>query len=502
MKWLIAMVMLTVSGIALPAEPLGASGARLLLTRAGFAPNDADVATYAALTHTAAVDRLLEGARKAAVTPAPAWIDERLIPPRELRAMGDDARRIEIRKQVKMGLDLRGWWLTEMAATPSPLTERMTLFWHNHFVSAQPKVRYTQLMYRQNALLRQHALGRFDQLLHAVAKDPAMLIYLDSATNRRGSPNENFAREVMELFTLGEGQYSEADIKQAARAFTGWSIDLDSGDFMFRRMLHDGGEKTVFGKTGKFDGDAVLDILLAQPASAEFIVHKLWREFVSPQPDAARVRNIATQFRASGWRIAVPMRALLLQPEVIQRDEDNALVKSPIDLVIGFVRQSGGELSQPVAAAVALAGMGQNLFSAPNVRGWPGGDAWINTQTLLARKQFLERGLSGKMKGGTSPESAMDAPMAESIKADDAGAAEKTARRRLRMLEQAMPVRIDAGAWLHRSDMAPERVAAPAGRVKLEQAVLVMPPSSSAPEGSLGLDALRAIVLDPAYQLK
>ena len=112
-----------------------------------------------------------------------------------------------------------------------------------------------------------------------------MLIYLDSATNRRGAPNENFAREVMELFTLGEGQYSEQDIKQAARAFTGWSIDLETGDFMFRRMLHDGGEKTVFGSAGNFDGDAVLDILLAQPATAEFIVRKLWREFVSPQPD-------------------------------------------------------------------------------------------------------------------------------------------------------------------------------------------------------------------------
>ena len=154
--------------------------------------------------------------------------------------MSDEARRAELQKQIRMGLDLRGWWLREMVATPSPLTERMTLFWHNHFVSAQPKVRYTQLMYRQNVLLRGHALGRFDQLLHAVAKDPAMLIYLDSATNRRGSPNENFAREVMELFTLGEGKYSEDDIKQAARAFTGWSIDLDTGEYTFRRMLHDG----------------------------------------------------------------------------------------------------------------------------------------------------------------------------------------------------------------------------------------------------------------------
>ncbi|MEP6607883.1 MAG: DUF1800 domain-containing protein [Burkholderiaceae bacterium] len=477
---------------AAPESPLGTQGARLLLTRAGFAPSDADVSTYAPLTQSAAVERLLGAARTTAVTAPPAWLDERFVAPRELRSMSDEARKLEIQKQVRMGLDLRGWWLREMVATPSPLTERMTLFWHNHFVSAQPKVRYTQLMYRQNVLLRKHALGRFDELLHAVAKDPAMLIYLDSATNRRGAPNENFAREVMELFTLGEGQYTEDDIKQAARAFTGWSIDPDSGDYTFRPVFHDGGDKTIFGKTGSFDGDTVLDLLLAQPSSAEFVVRKLWREFVSPLPDEIRVKKIATQFRASGWTIAVPVRELLLQPELIARDEDNALVKSPAELVVGLVRQSGGELTQPVAAAVALAGMGQNLFSPPNVRGWPGGDAWINTQTLLARKQFIERSLSGKAIGDV----AMSDSMPASLKT------EETPRRRLQQLEQSVSVRIDPEAWLLRGGMAPERMVAPAARAKLEQALLVVPPSAAPRDGTLGLDALRAIVLDPAYQLK
>ena len=488
--------LLTTFGAAHAADLLGDQRARLLLTRAGFAPNDADVATYAPLTHRQAVDRLLAGVRTTAVTPAPAWIGERFVPPRELRAMNEEARRAEIRKQIRMGLDLRGWWLAEMAVTPSPLTERMTLFWHNHFVSAQPKVRYTQLMYRQNVLLRQHALGRFDRLLHAIAKDPAMLIYLDSATNRRGSPNENFAREVMELFTLGEGRYSEQDIKQAARAFTGWSIDLDSGQYLFRPFLHDDGEKTVFGRTGRFDGDAVLDILLAQPATAEFIVRKLWREFVSPQPDEARVKQIAAQFRISGWNIAQAVRALLMQPELVARDEDNALVKSPAELMVGFVRQSNGEIVHPVAAAVALAGMGQNLFSPPNVRGWPGGDAWINTQTLLTRKQFLERALKGGAASEPAMESSMESMRGEPV--DELG----QARRRLHMLERAASVRIDAGEWLQRSGMAPERVASAASRSKLEQAVLVIPPASPAREGSLGFDVLRGAVLDPVYQLK
>ena len=499
-RWLGAVVsgfVFAMGSVALAAEPpLGAQGARLLLTRAGFAPTGAEVAAYASLGHTAAVDRLLAGVRTTAVTPAPAWIDERFVAPRELRSMTDEARRAELQKQIRMGLDLRGWWLREMVATPSPLTERMTLFWHNHFVSAQPKVRYTQLMYRQNVLLRGHALGRFDQLLHAVAKDPAMLIYLDSATNRRGSPNENFAREVMELFTLGEGKYGEDDIKQAARAFTGWSIDIDTGDYMFRRLLHDGGEKTVFGKTGSFDGDAVLDIILAQPGVAEFIVRKLWREFVSPHPDEARVKRIAAQFRSSGWSIAQPVRALLLQPEVIARDEDNALVKSPADLMVGFVRQSGGQLTQPVAAAVALAGMGQNLFSPPNVRGLHGGDAWINTHTLLARKQFLERALSVAPSSKPNAEASMDDSMPGSMKA------EEMPRRRLQMLEQAVSVRIDSEAWLGRAGLGPERVVPSGARSRLAHAVRAVPATSPARDGSLGLDALRSIVLDPAYQLK
>ena len=485
-----ALMLWAGTALAAAEPPLGTQRARLLLTRAAFAPSDADVAAYSALTHAAAVDRLVAGVRTLAVTPAPGWIEERFVPPRELRAMTDEARRAEIQKQVRMGLELRGWWLREMVATPSPLTERMALFWHNHFVSAQPKVRYTQLMYQQNVLLRQHALGRFDQLLHAVAKDPAMLIYLDAATSRRGAPNENFAREVMELFTLGAGNYREDDIKQAARAFTGWSIDLDSGQYMFRRLQHDGGEKTVLGQTGNFDGDAVLDVLLAHPATAEFIVRKMWLEFVSAQPDEARVRSIAAAFR-NGWKIEVPVRALLMQPEVVSRDADNALVKSPAELVVGMLRQSGGELTRPVAAAVALAGMGQNLFSPPNVRGWPGGEAWINTQTLLARKQFLERGLSDRLA-----EPAIAESMAMSMKDDN------MPRRRLQMLEQSASVHIDSEAWLKRAGMAPERIATPGARGKLEQTLLVVPPTAPATEGVLGLDVLRATLLDPAYQLK
>lgn len=496
MRRMTCAVALWVFATATLAQPLGAEGAKRLLTRTGFAPNTDEIARYAPLDRRAAVERLLAEARTAAVTPPPGWIDEPIVAPRALRAMNEEQRRTERQRAIRRGFELRGWWLREMVATPSPLAERMTLFWHNHFVSAQPKVRWAQLMYRQNLLLREHALGNFGALLHAVAKDPAMLVYLDAATSRRGSPNENFAREVMELFTLGEGQYSERDVKEAARAFTGWSIDPDRGTFVFRPRLHDDGEKTVLGRTGHFDGDAVLDILLEQPATARFIVGKLWREFVSPQPDATRVEAIAQRFRASGYEIRVALRELLLQPEVVAPVGDDALVKSPVELVVGFVRQSGAELAQPVGAAIAVAAMGQNLFAPPNVRGWPGGEAWINTQTLLARKQFLDRALSRA--------AALQAAMETATTGEAAGeAGQATGLRRRAELAQAPAVRLDSAAWLEAiAGLAPERPidAATAGR--LADALLAVPPVAPPQPSTLALDALRAVVLDPAYQLK
>src|SRR5258706_14366606 len=291
----IATVLAPVPVVA--AEALGTERAQRLLTRVASAPAPDDVAACASLDQRAAVEQVLAQSGSRAATPATEWINDRIVPPRELRAMTDEERQAERRAEVRRSLQLRAWWLTEMATTRKPLTERMTLFWHNHFVSAQPKVRYAQLMFRQNELLRANALGNLGTLLHAVAKDPAMLVYLDGATSRKSAPNENFAREVMELFTLGEGHYSESDIKDAARAFTGWSVDPASLQFSERRAWHDEREKSVLGRRGNFNGDEVLDILLAQPATAEFIVGKLWLEFVLPGPGPGRITAIAAPFR-------------------------------------------------------------------------------------------------------------------------------------------------------------------------------------------------------------
>jgi uncharacterized protein (DUF1800 family) len=392
--------------------------------------------------------------------------------------MDAEERRLFVRGQIERALELKGWWLTEMVATASPLTERMTLFWHNHFTSSVQKVRSPPLMYRQNVLLRRHALGNFGELLHAVSKDPAMLVYLDSATSRRGQPNENFAREVMELFTLGEGRYGEHDIKEAARAFTGWSIDLDSGEFRFRPMLHDYGTKTVLGRAAD-TGDEVLDILLAQPATAEFVAAKLWREFVSPQPEPEELRRVAGALRESRYDVRPALRALLLTPAFWAPQNRAALVKSPVDLVVGTLRQFDIGFGDPLPFVFLLSALGQDVLSPPNVKGWPGGEAWINSTTLLARKQFLDRVFRVEETRMVMQRPAMQEKL---------GAMKPGARRFMQAMAE---LQFSARDWLGPFE----------GREAMLPLVLLAAPPAGSPSGS-GMDYVRALVADPVYQLK
>ena len=381
---------------ALPAaQGIGAEGARHLLERAGFGAPDSEVQAFAALGRGEAVDRLLSEARSEASVAPPALVHEPFTPYYRIRVMSGEERMAAQQELRREGFELRAWWLREMLATPSPLTERMTLFWHNHFATSQQKVRSSQLMYRQNVLLRREALGNFATLLRAVARDPAMLVWLDNAGNRRQAPNENFAREVMELFTLGEGRYGERDVKEAARAFTGWSIDRDSGEFMLRRAWHDGGEKSILGKSGHLDGDAALDILLARPETGEFVAAKLWRELVSPVPDSAEVKRWGALFRDAGYEVKPLLRAILTSDAFWAEENRASLIKSPVDLVVGTMRTYEMAPLDLRPAVFACAALGQNLFSPPNVKGWPGGEAWITSSTLLGRKQWLERVFRG-----------------------------------------------------------------------------------------------------------
>ena len=373
-----------------PAQSMGFHEARHLLNRTSFAAQTAEIDDYARLTREQAVDRLLGETRRTAAYPAPAWTAtyERVFRPEMTQEQRMQANRREL---VERGLEIRTWWLAEMLSTPSPLTEKMTLFWHGHFATSQQKVRSANLMYRQNVMLRRYSTGNFGALLREVAKDPAMLIFLDGAQNRKEAPNENFAREVMELFTLGEGNYTERDIKEVARAFTGWSINPELGEFRFYRTAHDGGVKTLFGQEGKFNGDDIVTLLLQQPATGEFIVSKLWREFVSPEPDAAAVRQLATDWRAANYEIKPLLREMFLSEAFWSPASRGVLVKSPVDLVVGSLRQFRFSVEDPAPFAVILRQLGQDLFNPPNVKGWPVGDAWLNTTTLLARKGFLNR---------------------------------------------------------------------------------------------------------------
>ncbi len=377
-----------------PGTPMGFDEARHLLNRTSFAAQVSEIEEFAKLTRAQAVDRLLAETRRQASYPAPAWANtyERIYRPEMSQEERMKANRREL---VERGLELRTWWVAEMLSTPSPLTERLTLFWHNHFATSQQKSRSATLMYRQNVLFRKYATGNFAAMLREVGKDPAMLIYLDGAQNRKGAPNENFAREVMELFTLGEGHYTEQDVKEAARAFTGWSIDGDSGAFRFRRAIHDDGVKKVLGQEGRFNGDDMITLLLQQPATSEFIVGKMWREFVSPDANnpanVAAVKKLASDWRAANYEIKPLLREMLLSDAFWAPENRAVLVKSPVDLVIGSLRQFRFSVEDPAPFAIILRQLGQDLFNPPNVKGWPGGEAWLNTSTLLARKGFLNR---------------------------------------------------------------------------------------------------------------
>jgi uncharacterized protein (DUF1800 family) len=478
-----AALWVVTSGAAVAAVPLGFDDARHLLARTSFAASPADIEYFAKLTREQAVERLLAWTDKPRVTPPPAWVREPVAPASQVRAMSVEERGEFQRSNVRRGVEMRGWWLQEMVTTESPFTEKMVLFWHNHFVSSQQKVRQPQYLYRQNLLLREHALGNFGAFLHAIARDPAMVIYLDSASNRKGQPNENFAREVMELFTLGEGHYSERDVKEAARAFTGWSIDPERGEFLFRPGAHDDGGKTVLGRTGNFDGTAVLDILLAQPQTAEFIVRKLWREFVSAEPDAAEVRRIAVVFRDSRYDIRAALRALLASDAFYAPRHRGVLVKSPVDLVVGTLRQFQFTTGDVAPFGLAVAQLGQNLFSPPNVKGWPGGEAWINSSSLLARKQFLDRLFRA------------DGMRAEMMMAANAPAPQgnPAAQMRQRLLRAMAEVQFDSERWLREAGGEPQRV---------QRVVLAMAPQHPMPAGTSGMEVIRRLTQDPAYQLK
>ena len=376
--------------------------ARHLLSRTAFGATPAEIQAFESMDYVAAVDRLLANFHAQAVTPAPSWVNEGLAELQqkqksavqgltaEKQGVGDKKLQI-VRPVQEQGRELGNWWIEEMLVTDQPLVERMVLFWHNHFTSSLQKVRFAPALYWQNVMFRAQALGNFGALLKDVLRDPAMLIYLDGVRNQASQPNENLGREMLELFTLGEGHYTEADVKAAARAFTGLSIDRQSGKFEFHPQQHDTGPKTFLGRTGPYGADDIVAIILRQSRTAETIAEKLWREFVSLTPDPAEITRLAAVLRDGGYEMKPVLRALFLSPAFRDPANHGALIKSPIELVVGTVRVLGLPVVEKTQLARMMQGLGQMPFDPPNVKGWPGGESWISTNTLLLRQQDLRR---------------------------------------------------------------------------------------------------------------
>ncbi len=363
-----------------PADPWGRKWAAHLFRRAAFGYSRADLLEAEKLGHQGTLDLLLRG-RPEADDLLETFID-----------VGQVAAR--------QGIDaLRAWWLYCMLHGRHPLREKLTLFWHNHFATSDVKVQNAEYMFRQNCLLRQHALGKFGLFLQAISKDPAMLVWLDSNRNVKGAPNENYARELMELFSLGVGNYAEKDIREAARAFTGWHTRDDG--FTFDRAAHDDGIKTFLGKTGAWNGDDIVRIVLAQPATARFLVRKLYHFFISEsaEPPAALLEPLCDSFRKSDYDIAALVRIMLSSRHFFSGHAFRHRIKSPVEFAVGAVqavylrRDENDPDYRPLPQRVLvsrLAAMGQELFAPPNVKGWRGGRAWLNTSTVLERDNFGE----------------------------------------------------------------------------------------------------------------
>jgi uncharacterized protein (DUF1800 family) len=275
-------------------------------------------------------------------------------------------------------------WVQQMMTTQNPFLEKMTLFWHGHFACRANQPFYAQQL---NNIQRTNALGSFKTLLVEVSKSPAMLDYLNNQQNRKGRPNENFSRELMELFTLGRGKYTETDIKEAARAFTGWAYNTN-GEFEFNPRVHDEKQKTFFGQTGLFDGEVIIDMILAKPETAIFICRKLYIFFVNDSPDENHVKELADHFYAEKYDITAVMKKMFNADWFYARENTGNKIKSPVEFLVNMSREFYVSYNKPQVLIQLQTSLGQYLFNPPNVAGWAGGKNWIDSSSLMLRMKI------------------------------------------------------------------------------------------------------------------
>jgi uncharacterized protein (DUF1800 family) len=299
---------------------------------------------------------------------------------------------------------LKAAWVYRMLFSPDPLRERLTLLWHDHFATSNLKVENLKAMRQQNDLLREHAEGKFAELLTAAVHSPAMLVWLDADKNVPAHPNENLGRELMELFTLGVGNYSEADVKDAARALTGWRVSTD--EFRFNRERHDDGEKTILGQTAKFDGDGLLTLLVSQPATARRVADRICQLLLAESLITAEaIESLAELLRSQELHIAAAVERVLRSETFFAAENVAATVAAPPQFVVSALRSL--ECFNPPPSTLLLADwmarMGQDLYYPPNVGGWPRGKAWLTSSAIVARANFAAALVAGRLTQAASP---------------------------------------------------------------------------------------------------
>jgi hypothetical protein len=409
-----------------------------LLERAGFGGTPDDIARLAAMTPRQAVDSLVDfdqiprdlkpfdesGIWDPGMDPFPPSRAEAVRLARErgeglgekMRPAGSQRRLQPVVDKFFYSLAANGietqrlglWWANQMLTTRRQLEEKLTLFWHRHFATGENKVRDYRMMLRQNEMFRAQAAGSLRALLVGILKDPGMLVYLDNGENIKSHPNENFGRELLELFSMGVGNYTERDVREAARAFTGWTNDVLQ--FKFDAAQHDGGDKTFLGRTGPFNGEDIIDIILEQPVTAEFVSAKLYRYFVRDEMAAPVRTSLGRTFRDSGYQLKPLLKQIFLARDFYSPTSYATQVKAPVQLVVSTYRKLGLQTVPTIPDFGRMtASLGQSLFDPPNVAGWAGGRSWITPSTLLQRGNVFRDVLFPNVKGFRAPDRAMSA---------------------------------------------------------------------------------------------
>jgi uncharacterized protein (DUF1800 family) len=431
-----------------------------LFNRAAFGARPAEIASAVREGPEKFVGELLTGLGEAG---DPFFLDTPARPARR-DGMGEEAFKKAIeeyrREERRVMFGYSGWWIDQMIAGRDPLREKMVLFWHGYFTSSARDVKSTVAMVQQNQLFHRLALGNFRELIGAVIRDPAMIEYLDNNQNRRGNPNENLAREIMELFSLGAGNYTEEDIKEAARALTGWRTNDEKSESAFVPRQHDGGVKTILGRTGRFDAKDFVDILLDQPACPRWLAGKLLVYFEGQVPSEARLAEYAALLKQQNYELAPFLQHLFLDPRFYRDEIIGERISGPIEYLVGCTRRLGLDVP-PQLLWLAAGQLGQRLFDPPNVKGWEGGEAWITTSSLLARGNMagmllgvvhMEDVLKDDDLVPESDPSMMDSSMTEPATTDAA----TDARKERRAKDESREKRLNAEAKLGKPEIGGE----------------------------------------------